>query len=387
MLHSFEMSIPILVVIWIDAFQATEAAMGLVVGTGLASVGVFAPFTGNFSDRYGSKRLVTISMLGMGIGFFLLSQSQSLLSIAIAILVWGLSASIYHPAGLSLISRHVTNRGIALGYHGAAGSAGTALGPFLTIALLLVFEWQIVVVILTVPAFVAVAFSSLFRFTTEPQNNQSNGPIKKSSDRSSLKGAITDARLLFSGTFTVIFLIQMAYGMYFRGLFTFLPELLSRLQTFNALDLLGKGSSAGQYVYSYLLLVGVGGQYLGGKLSDGYRAERLLVANMGILTLFTLLFLPATKWGIGPLILVSTALGFVLFLSAPITLKLVADYVDESVHGLSYGFTYFGLWGIGSLGAVLAGVLLTYAGRPALFFGLAALALVQTGLSVILIQR
>ena len=66
----------------------------------------------------------------------------------------GLFASIYHPAGVSLITHHTNpeNRTMALGYHGIFGSVGIAVGPFLAgIVLSWGATWRQYYLVLTLP--------------------------------------------------------------------------------------------------------------------------------------------------------------------------------------------------------------------------------------------
>lgn len=43
-------------------------------------------------------------------------------------------ATVYHPAGLSLLSTRVSQPGLAFGYHGSGGNLGIALGPSVRLA-------------------------------------------------------------------------------------------------------------------------------------------------------------------------------------------------------------------------------------------------------------
>lgn len=103
--HAYELAIPVFVVAWLDAFGISTATLGLVVGAGYALIGLGAVPGGLLSDRYGSTRLLVVSVGGMGAGFLLVGVAPSLLTLAVALVCWGGAASIYHPAGLSLLSR------------------------------------------------------------------------------------------------------------------------------------------------------------------------------------------------------------------------------------------------------------------------------------------
>ena len=110
--HTYELSIPVFVAIWLGAFDVSPALLGTVVAVGYGLVGVGAPVSGVLADAFGSKRLVLVSLGGMGAGFLALAVAPSVPAIGLALGVWGVAASLYHPAGLSLISRGARRRGV-----------------------------------------------------------------------------------------------------------------------------------------------------------------------------------------------------------------------------------------------------------------------------------
>ncbi|WP_290813560.1 MFS transporter, partial [Halovivax sp.] len=124
--HSYELAIPLFVVVWLDVFDVSPAVLGTVVAVGYGLVGVGALPSGALADAYGSKRLVVLSMAGMGAGFALVALAPTIWILALALVCWGAAASLYHPAGLSLITRGAERRGTVLAYHGVAGNVGTA---------------------------------------------------------------------------------------------------------------------------------------------------------------------------------------------------------------------------------------------------------------------
>lgn len=109
--HTYELVIPVFVAIWIDAFTASPALLGLVAGASYGLVGVGALPSGVLADRVGSKRLVLACLVGMSVAFGLVSVAPTLPVLAVALLLWGAAASIYHPAGLALLSRGAKARG------------------------------------------------------------------------------------------------------------------------------------------------------------------------------------------------------------------------------------------------------------------------------------
>ncbi|MGI9174730.1 MAG: MFS transporter, partial [Rhodothermales bacterium] len=151
LVHTYELSIPILMTVWMRELGASTAELGVAVSIGYALFGLGALPGGILTDRFGSKRLIAACLLGMGGAFVLLSLAQGLVLITGALAVWGAAASVYHPAGLTLISKGTSERGRVFAYHGMAGNLGIALGPLAATVLLLFFDWRVVCVVLAVP--------------------------------------------------------------------------------------------------------------------------------------------------------------------------------------------------------------------------------------------
>lgn len=376
--HAYELAIPLFIPIWLDEFSASAATLGLVVGAGYALIGVGALPSGILSDRFGSKTLVVSGVAGMGLGFLLLSTVRGLAGLTAALLLWGAAASVYHPSGLSLISRVVEDRGTVFAYHGVGGSLGTVAGPAATAVLLAVVDWRLAAVALAIPA-AAVAVIGLFSSMDDP-----SGGGDSSID---LRGLVDDTSVLFTVGFALTMVVVMLYGVYYRGLLTFLPESLAGLAVFDSIVVAGWTVDPAQYVYAGLLAVGGLGQYGGGRLTTRVRPEPALVGTLGVLAVAAAAFVPASRLGVVPFLLVCGLLGLVLYSVAPIYQVAIADRASEDVHGLSYGYTYVGMFGIGAIGAAMAGDVLTRAGTAALFSALAVVAALAAAVGVVLSRR
>jgi MFS family permease len=393
MFHTYELAIPVFVTVWLDAFAATEATLGLVVGAGYALIGLGALPSGILADAYGSKTLVLASAAGMGGGFLLVGFSPNVVVLGAALILWGAGASLYHPAGLSLLSRGTENRGTAFAYHGAAGNVGTVVGPLAAAVLLALFDWRLVALLFVAPAVIAgaIAFRLSFDERAATEDVAANGDPGRAAETDggvgSVRELVRDSRRLFTRGFVVLFAIIMLYGLYYRGVLTFLPEILGGLPMFEPVTVFDRSFAPSRYVYAGLLSVGVLGQYAGGKITDMVETEYALVTTYAALIVVALLFVPASVAGIAPLLAVCGLLGFFVYVAAPVYQATIADYVTADSHGLSYGFTYLAMFGIGALGAALAGTVLTYAGTGTLFVALAGLAALATLLSVYLLVR
>ena len=367
LVHTYELSIPIFMTVWLSVFGVTEAVLGTLVGAGYVLFGVGALPGGVLADRYGARRLIAACLAGMGASFVALGLAPGLWTIGGALVLWGAAASVYHPAALALISTGVQQRGRGLAWHGIAGNVGIAGGPLATALLLLAFDWPTVALLLALPAFGAAVLAARASFdetaAVEPDDSAAPGP-------DGLEALWSRSARLFTAGFVAVFAAAALSGLYYRGVLTFLPDLLTPLVTVDLpIDI-----DTGRYVYAGLLTVGIGGQYVGGRLTEWGRPERGLVGAFGALAVVAALFLAVAGTGTAGLLAASGVLGFALFVIQPLYQATVAEYSPAGARGLSYGYTYLAVFGVGALGATLAGTLLQVAGPPLLFGVLAGIA-------------
>lgn len=391
LVHTYELSIPIFVVIWLTEFPVTTAVLGTVVAVGYSLFGIGALPGGVLADRYGSRILVVGCLIGMGGSFALLSIAQNLAMIAIALGFWGIAASVYHPSALSLISTGVEEQGTGFAYHGMAGNIGIAFGPLATALLLIAFDWRLVAGLLVVPSVLAVAYALTVEFD-EMASVSTDGGARSDDQPISLSQFIADSRSLFTAGFTVAMLILMMNGLFYRGTLTFLPDILGDflpnvneyVQLFDPNSPMAEEFDLASYVYVGLLMFGIIGQYAGGKLSDRFRPTAVLAAVFGGLAITAVLFVPAAEAGLASLLLISAIFGFLLFALQPLYQATIAEYSPPGDRGLSYGYTYLVSFGIGAAGASIAGYLLSVVDVHGTFLALASIPVLGALFSVAL---
>lgn len=369
LVHTYELSIPIFMTVWLTDLGLTESILGSLVGAGYFLFGAGALPGGILVDRFGSRRLIALCLAGMGGSFLLLSLASGPWTIGGALLIWGGAASVYHPAGLSLISTGVRQRGRGLAWHGIAGNVGIAGGPLATALLLLLFDWQVVAFLLALPALGAAVLALRASFDARAAVDRERSE-STSTERGGLQALWRRSTSLFTAGFVIVFGVAALSGLYYRGVLTFLPDLLTPFVTVG----LPIDVSAGRYVYAGLLTVGIAGQYVGGRLTDRFPTERGLAVTFAGLAAVALVFLPIAGTGTTGLLFISAVLGFSLFVIQPLYQATVAEYSPPDARGLSYGYTYLAVFGIGALGATLAGTLLQYTDPGVLFTTLAGIA-------------
>jgi len=253
--------------------------------------------------------------------------------------VMGSFASIYHPAGLALISHSVPVhlRPRALGVHGVMGSLGIALGPLVAGVFLAFLPWRGYYAVLAVPG-VLLAVVFFLRL----DNSQHRSPRQQTSAKADSGHWKAFALLVFSGSVGGV--IYAAYLNFLPRYFDPLAEQVGWLER----------ASLRNFAASGVLVVGMLGQYLAGRLGRAGRLERQLA---GILLLLVPLLL---AMGVVPVLwrpLAAAAVSLVLFMQQPIYNSLIAQFVPAHRRSFGYGISNTLTFGVGSFGATLSGLM------------------------------
>ena len=390
LVHWFETAIPIFLVVWLAETDVSVAVFGLVVAAGYAPFGIGALPAGILADRFGTKRLIVICLFGMSSSFLLLSLADSIAGIAVGLICWGIAASIYHPAGLSLISTGVESRGRVFAWHGMAGNVGIALGPFVAATLLMIgLPWQHAAAILAIPGLLAAAYG--LRADFDPTAAVADDANAEPSEALSLTELIANTRVLFASAFALVFVIVTFEGLFYRGMLTYLPELLHGSPALAGFDPgpTFDGIEPADYIYVGLLVVGIAGQYVGGHLTERLAPGRGLFLIFAILGTLALAFVPVLSLAGGAtagflaVVALSTVFGFFLFAIQPFYQEAVAVYTPPDSRGLSYGYTYLGEFGLGAGSIAIGGVVLGIS-TGAFLATMAAFAITGSILSILL---
>jgi len=339
LVHGTILAIPVfLALAWGPEFRLEPLLAGglaavAYVGFGAASV----PF-GRLADRGGTRELLALSVVGIAASLAAVALSPGLPGLAVSLGVLGVTAGAYHPTALAYISRHVQEQGRGMGWHGMGGSLGVALEPAIVGALLaLGVPWRAVVAGMTIPPILAFPLLALQNTASAPRSRTA------SSLRHDLRSVATPA-------FVPVAFVYAFAGIAYWGSLTFLPGIV------------------GTASYALLLALGAAGQVLSGHLADRPRPHRTLFrmtfAAAAVLTVLATeipWLVAAGAW----------TFGFLLFSLEPLQNTLVTQTVPREVRGLAFGITFLSVFGVGSLGAVVAGAMLGRGEQGPLFLLLA----------------
>ncbi|MCH2203352.1 MAG: MFS transporter [Fuerstiella sp.] len=347
LVHVFELSLPSVEQLIGSDFGVSRDTTGLLGTCWRLPFGLLAFGAGWLSDRYGSKRLLIVYLTGCGMTALAASYSPTLTTLFVSMLAMGCFASIYHPAGLSFISKQTTpeTRGAALGWHGIFGSAGIASAPFVAGVVFSNTEltWRGYYLVLIAPALLLAVLLAVLLKNDAPSSVRANdlGDTPPNEDLKEKSDWNRYALLVTTGVFS---------GFIYSAFMHFLPRYL------DSADVLPSNvekESARNLLTALVLSCGIVGQWLAGRLSAPGRLERLLVfvmfANAPFLFWMAVAEGPARLWA-------TCLLAVVHFMNQPVYNSLIAQYVATSRRSTGYGFSNLMCFGLGALGPAYAGI-------------------------------
>jgi len=361
LVHIYMLSFGAVELLVADEFEVGKATTGLMASCLRLPFGCCALVAGWLADHFGAKRLLVIYLAGCSAAVLLAFATPSLAVMFAAMFTLGVFASIYHPAGVGLISHQTTpaNRPMALGYHGIFGSAGIAAGP-LAAGLLLAagVGWRNYYLMLCVPG-VLLGVLFLLRLSTPAGNAHAE------SDKPAEAHAAEEDRADWFAYFALISLVSLA-GVVYASMVTFLPRYLAGAgldparwspRLFGALGFSsGQGPNIGvaNLLTSLVLVLGIFGQYAGGRLARPGNLEWLLAGSL-------LAAAPCVGWmgfAQGWARLAAAALFAPLFfMHQPVFNSLVAKYTPRRRRSLCYGLSFTMGFGVGSTGPTISGMI------------------------------
>jgi MFS family permease len=347
MVHTFEHALPAVEQMIGEEFHVGKDETGALGTVWRLPFGLLAMLAGWLADRHGAKVMLIVYLLGCSAAALMSATAPSLALLFGWMFAMGCFASIYHPAGLSLISHETTavNRGKALGWHGIFGSLGIAAAPFLAA---LVFStgrvgWRAYYVMLTLPAVLIVLLLTRLNATDKAPRG-SNGSLDSDSGDKQVDRVPWRA-------FLILVAAGSMGGFIYAAFMHFLPRYLSEtgLRPSDWPD-----ASFRTALATMVLVCGAVGQGIAGRMA---RPDRLKPQLVTIL----LMNAPFLLWmafadGVWRFV-AACGLAFVHFMHQPIYNSIVAHIVPRSRRSLGYGFSNMMTFGIGAIGPFVVGKL------------------------------
>ena len=282
------------------------------------------------ADRFGSRRIAILGLLGMAIGMSLTGLAPTVGVLVILLALAPLGSAAFHPAGTAHMSRAMPyRRATAVAFFMIGGTVGMSIGTLVGAQVYGRFGLPASPIFLPLGLIVALLMLLMIKADRPlaPRRHASAGRAP----------AIPTGVYLLMG-------VAIAQAWIETGLQSYLTTLLT-----------GRGESlvAASQVLFVFAAAAAGGIFLGGWLSDRVPRWRVILVSLALtLPLFAAVLLLE-----GPVVLVvSASLGFVSALAHPTTVALAQEMMPTRT-SLASALTMGTSWVIGSVGVVLTGFL------------------------------
>ncbi len=363
LVHAAILLLPPLLTSLQHEFQVSLLAVVGVANLMQLAFGLAAVPAGRLADQFGSRTMLLMAAGGCTVSLVAIALAPSFWVLAVALISLGVSAGIYHPSGLSLLSRGVASQeqGRAIGIHGVGGNLGAALAPAWSALFAAQWGWRM--------GFAAAAVLSFFCWAlTMTLPDVKPAPAVHRHPQASVAQLASALRTLWqSRPLRWLMICTTAGGFVYQGVLTFLPLHLadSAGGVFNA-----------SLLMSLVLVAGIVAQRFGGELADRLPRERLFLAETALFAPVMLLL--GLSSGVGLIVLALSA-GFLWFMAQPLSAALAAAYANSRDHGLVFGLQFAAAFGIGSFASTIGGLLVAKGGTSLAFLGFGVVAVLQLG--------
>jgi len=335
LVHSITLVYPAIMIVLRNQFNVSLVELGELGTIQFLFFGLGAFPAGWLVDRIGSRRVLIIYFWGLAASAFIITLAKSFLILAVGLGSLGLFAGLYHPAGLNLIS-HTRKLSQNMGYHGISGSIGLAAGPLIGGGIAGFTDWRLAYILLALVA----AAGALFTLTQVQSES-----IESHSD--------THPRLTLTSAHWVVFIVSALWGFAHHGLFNYLPLYFTEAVSWDGLA----DSAKGGLLTALVLVLGVIGQMVGGRLGESIPRRRLLAWVVGLNIPFLILMGYTQDM---TLIIIVGILGAINFTYQPVNNSLIADITPASSRGMIYGISSGLGFGVGSFAATAGGYIGQY---------------------------
>jgi MFS transporter, FSR family, fosmidomycin resistance protein len=353
----------LLLPLWKAEFLLGYAAVAALRALYSGCMAVFQTPSSLLAERMGGRWLLALGTALAALGYLVASASSAFATLAAALIVGGLGASVQHPISSSLVARAFqgSRSRSRLATYNFSGDLGKMALPALTAGLLAFLSWRAAMAVLGVCGLLAACAVLLLPRGGRPAADERRAPPANDPSPAPIEGGPRPFRVLLA-----IGVLDSATRM---GFLTFLPFLLR-----------AKGATL-PVVGAALALVFLGGAC--GKLVCGFLGARLGVVTTVILT--------EGLTAAGIVALLPLRLPLVLALLPPVGLALngtssvlygtVPELVAPDRQARAFSLFYTGTIGAGALSPVAYGMVSDLAGVPLMMSAVAAVVLLTLPLA------
>jgi MFS family permease len=312
------------------------------------TVGAFVMFglgslpAGRLGDLWGRRAMMVIFFLGIGAAGILVALTSGVWTLAAALTLMGVFASIYHPVGIPMLVQNARNPGFTIGVNGLAGNLGIAIAAVLTGFLVKQAGWRAA---FAVPGAVAMLCGVLFLLVVPPEEMAPARRPKKSVD-------------LPPGVMARVVMVMTLAAVSSSLIFNFTTNGNGQLLRERLAGLIEDPATLGvllAVVYTIASLA----QLVVGKLIDRYPLKWVyLPVVAGQVPLFVL------AAGVGGWGLYAVMVAFMVFVfgAIPFVDAMIVQYVDDRMRSRVAGIRLAVSFGVSSLAVYVLGPTVKAAG-------------------------
>jgi MFS family permease len=287
---------------------------------------------GWLGDQPDCEHLISLFFVGCGGASMLIGFARDDFWFMTGLGALGLFAAIYHPVGLSMVTRLTSRPGRALAVNGVFGNLGLAGASLSTGLLADTFGWRSAFL---VPGAVAIAIG-----VAHLLSGRRTTAIAASPDASRSPGMVMPRPIQFR-VFGVVLFAALFSGIAFNGVTISLPKLFDE-----RLGALAPSLSGVSGYTTFVFGLAAFGQLPIGRLLDHLGGRSVMLALFVLAAGALAGTSQASGWLVVPSALATVTL---LFASIPITGWLLSRYVAASWRSRAFAVEYVLALGVGSL--------------------------------------
>jgi MFS family permease len=334
-----------------DEFGLSKAQLGGITASFSISSAASQLPAGWLADRIGPTWLITIGVLGVGIGGALVGLSNSYAMLLVFLVFMGLMAGGYHPASTPLISMSVPvhQRGRALGLHLIGGNSSFFLAPLIAGGIAAAWGWRGSFITLAIPTIILGFFFFLYLNKRYGKAHIEAMKRKQMEERPPQPGY--KRRLI---AFLTVMVVGGGAG---ATVNSFLPVYIK--------EVLGASNKVSAMSLSIIFSSGLWAGPIGGWISDRIGATKVVIATgiFGGLMIFALKEV-SLGWGLW---IVLWVLGVIQAVRFPVTEVFIMSQSPARNRSTIYGIYYSTMQYTGAIFAPIMGGLIDRFGYAKMF--------------------
>ena len=297
---------------------------------GFVAFGVCALPSGWLADKWSREGMMVLFFVGIGLSSILASFAETPTQMGIGLGVIGVSASIYHPVGISLVVQNRKSTGVPLAVNGVFGNLGVACAALITGYLIDNAGWRSAFVLPGAACVIIGIAYAIFLFVTRDSTSeiQADAEAKRSAD--------TDRHTIDSRhiprVFAIILFSTALGGLVFQSTTFTLPKLFDE----RLAELAASAEVVGWYAFIVFGAAAVG-QLIVGYALDRYSVRVVFAIVAALQALF---------FGIAPglsgasVLMVAVAFMLVVFGQIPINDVLIGRVARNEWRSRAYALRY-----------------------------------------------